>query len=612
LEIPLKIGACAAAVLALSLGAAGASPGCGGAGPSELSFQRVPGAAEGTLSWRDPSAPGPGTYRVYRDGRLVGETAGRSLGVKVSPGHRYVFSVRAVDASGHASSCVVRLEQEVRSYAPSRISGVALTGVSGRHARLVWSRAKPGDGRIARYRVYRNGRPFASTRALSLRVSATRARSFRVAATDTRGHVGPQSRPVKVVKGHHPPGRPAGLRATRVDDSGIALSWSASARRSGRIAGYRIYRNGALVRQVRGRTGSDASLAPGTHYRFTVAAIDTQGYMSAFTAPLSVSTAMPAPTKGRAHAFLLASTDESFHDLQRHYRQIGTVYPTYFDCAGPDGAMKGRDDALVTRWAQLRRIEVQPRFNCQEAATLHSILSGPGVRAGVIARLVGLVREHGYDGINVDFENGVATDRDALTAFVSDLAARLHAIGKRVSVEVSPKFEHTTTGRSGFYDYAALSRAADRVFVMNWGWHWETSTPGAPDDMELSRKVADYVASMPNKARFVLGTHLYGLDWPNGGGPSNGATPLEYTDVRALIARYGAAPVLDPAADAWVFTYTDDAGVPHEVWYADAATIARRVRLARERGLGIGFWRLGNEDQRIWDDEQIAAGSSWP
>jgi spore germination protein YaaH len=415
-----------------------------------------------------------------------------------------------------------------------------------------------------------------------------------------------------VVRSHYPPGRPGGLRATRVTDSAVGLSWSASARRTGRIAGYRIYRNGVLVRQVRGLTGSDGKLAAATRYTFTVAPVDTQGYLGAATTPISVTTGLPGPTRGRAHVFLLASTDESFRDLQRHYRQIGTVHPTYFECRDPDGAVTGRDDPLITRWSQLRQIRVQPRFNCQRPAALHAILTSQTVRAATISRLIGLVRQYGYDGINLDFESGVAGDRDALTGFASDLAARLHAIGKRLSVEVSAKFKQTTTGRSGFYDYAALGQAADRVFVMNWGWHWSTSDPGAPDDLELCRMVADYVASMPNKTRFVLGTHMYGMDWPNGGGPANKASALEYADVRALIARYGAKPTLDPQADAWVFTYTDGAGIHHEVWYPDAATVARRVRLARDRGLGIGFWRLGREDPRVWGDPQIAAGSSWP
>jgi spore germination protein YaaH len=514
--------------------------------------------------------------------------------------------------SGRMARCEARLVRTVRFQPPYRPAGLAVVGVRRGSVRLVWSRSKAGDGRLTGYRVYRDGRSYRRVRGRSLRVRTGHAHTYRVAAADTRGHVGPQSNPVRVVRGHHAPRRPAKLRVTRVRTSEVRLSWAAAERRSGRIAGYRIYRNKLMVRQVRGLAGADRNLASATSYRFAVAAVDTQGYMSASTAPVAVTTARPAATQGRAHAFLLASTGESFRDLQRHYRQIGYVYPTYFDCRTSDGAITGRDDALVTGWSRLRGIEVHARFNCQDPAPLHSVLTQGAVRARTLDRLVELARDHGYDGINVDFENGAASDRDALTSFVSDLGARLHTIGKRVSVEVSAKYEHTTTGRSGLYDYEALGRAADRVFVMNWGWHWSTSEPGAPDDMELCRKVADYVASIPNRSRFVLGTHLYGMDWPNGGGPANEAAALEYADVRALMEHHGAQPVLDPLADAWVFNYTDSAGVPHEVWYADAATISRRVRLARDRGLGIGFWRLGREDPSIWNDPQIAPGSAWP
>ena len=472
----------------------------------------------------------------------------------------------------------------------------------------MWSATKAD---VAGYRVYRNGRAYRAVRGRSLRVKVARGALYSVAALDEHGTAGRRSRPVKVVKGHYPPRRPGRVRVRRVGGSAVRLIWKRSARRGGRIAGYRIFRNGLLVRQVHGRSGRDRGLAPGTSYRFAVAAVDTQGYQSA-PARIAVSTAMPDPTRGRAHAFLLASTDESFRDLQRHYRQIGTVYPTYFECRSADAAITGSEDRLVTSWARLRGIQVLPRLDCQRPTALHSILTQPDRRDATIATLVDLVRRHGYDGINIDFENGAATDRDALTAFIARLAERIHAIGKRLTVEVSAKYEHTTTGRSGFYDYEALGAVADHVFVMNWGWHWTTSDPGAPDDMGLCRKVADYVASMPTKTRFVLGTHMYGMDWPNGGGPSHKATALEHADVQALIARYAPTPALDSASDAWTFKYLDASGTPHEVWYPDATTIARRVQLARDRGLGIGFWRLGREDQRIWSDPQIAPGSPWP
>jgi len=597
-----------AGALALPASAGAALPSCRGGESIELSFERDPGQPEGTLAWRGPGASRAGSYRVSRDRAVVGDTPGRSMTVAVRPGRRYVFAVRFVEPSGRLAGCHATLTYAVRYRRASAPPGLAVTAVRNGGARLVWDAARAGDAAIAAYRVYRDGRAARRVRGRSLRVRVGRGNSYRVAAVDAGGRTGPAGRPVRVVKGHRPPRRPGKPRARRVGESGVRLSWRRASGRGGRLAGYRVFRNGVPLRQVRGRSVVDRELAPATRYRFTVAAIDRQGYLSAATAAVSVTTARPAPTRGRAHTFLLASTSESFRDLQRHYTRIGTLYPTYFDCRAADGAVTGRDDPLVTRWSQLRGILVLPRFNCQREDTLHRILTDGALRAATLARLVELVRDEGYDGINIDFENGAASDRDALTSFVSDLSARLHAIGKRLSVEVSAKYEHTTTGRSGLYDYAALGRAADNVFVMNWGWHWSTSEPGAPDDMELCRRVADYVASMPNKSRFVLGTHLYGMDWPNGGGPANEATALEHADVRSLVARHGARPVLDPAADAWVFTYTEN-GVHHEAWYPDVETIARRVRLARDRGLGVGFWRLGREDQRIWDDPLIVPGA---
>ena len=366
------------------------------------------GASTGTLSWSTTGAPRAGTFRVFRNKDVVGETAGGSIAVEVRAGRTYRFTVRFVDPSGRMSDCGARIVRTVRFHGPYRPAGLGVTGAGRNHARLVWSPSKPGDGRVSGYRVYRDGRAYRRVHGRALRVRARRAHVYRVAAADIRGHVSPQSNPVRVVRGHHAPRRPVRLKVTRVRDSEVRLSWSAGARRTGRIAGYRIYRDRTMVRQVHGVTGGDRNLAPATSYRFTVAAVDTQGYMSAVTAPVAVTTSRPAATQGRAHAFLLASTGESFRDLQRHYRQIGSVYPTYFDCRASDGAVTGRDDALVTRWSQLRGIEVHARFNCQDPAPLHAVLTSGTLRAATIKRLVELAREHGYDGINVDFENGAA------------------------------------------------------------------------------------------------------------------------------------------------------------------------------------------------------------
>ncbi len=255
-----------------------------------------------------------------------------------------------------------------------------------------------------------------------------------------------------------------------------------------------------------------------------------------------------------------------------------------------------------------------PRFNCQSGAVLNRILNDQGLRTFWLDRMTALVAQHSYDGLNIDFEAGYPSDRAALTSFVAELAGRLHAQGKKLSIAVSAKTSDVQNHpRSTFFDYLALSEHADYLVVMAWGIHWATSGPGAQDQLGWWTQVADYAATMPRKERFVMGLQLYGMDWANGGGPANPGTAYEYADVQALLGRTGVVPSYDPVAGSMHFSYTDAAGRPHEVWYTDAATQATRLQLAKARGLGgVAFWRLGREHQLLWSNSLLAPGAPWP
>ena len=58
--------------------------------------------------------------------------------------------------------------------------------------------------------------------------------------------------------------------------------------------------------------------------------------------------------------------------------------------------------------------------------------------------------------------------------------------------------------------------------------------------------------------------------------------------------------------------YVDAQGVGHDVWYTDAATVDAHIRLAHDRGMGFGVWRLGREDQAIWAHPLLADPANWP
>jgi hypothetical protein len=320
---PLLAGGAVAALLAF----AAAEPAAACKKPVGLSFKRAAGKRTGALSWKRPRR---GRFRVYRNHAIVGQTLGHSIKIAVKPGRKYVFVVRAVTRAGALEACAARLRKRMRYYPPFPPRGLAVRNVTERSAVLEWGRARAGDGHLQGYRIYRSGRVYKQVKRLTahVRLGSAQTYSFAVAAADTRGHVGHRTRTLFVTRGHRPPGSPGDLRVGRVTDTEVDLSWSAARAGSARIIGYRIYRNGALLGQRPALSGTASNLAPATAYEFTVATIDAAGYLSTPLGPASVQTAMPPPTQGKAHAFLLATTDESFRDLQRRYRQIGTLYPT--------------------------------------------------------------------------------------------------------------------------------------------------------------------------------------------------------------------------------------------------------------------------------------------
>jgi chitodextrinase len=91
-----------------------------------------------------------------------------------------------------------------------------------------------------------------------------------------------------------PPSVPTGLSAPSVSATDVTLSWTASHDNVG-VAGYRVYRDGALIRTTAATSVTDTGLSPLTSYSYTVLAYDFANNPSAASAPLVVTTTGPAP-----------------------------------------------------------------------------------------------------------------------------------------------------------------------------------------------------------------------------------------------------------------------------------------------------------------------------
>ena len=69
----------------------------------------------------------------------------------------------------------------------------------------------------------------------------------------------------------------------------ISLTWSAASDPESYVAGYDIYRNGISIGTSTTTSFVDATIAAGTNYTYTVAAVNRDGYASAQSAGIEIA-----------------------------------------------------------------------------------------------------------------------------------------------------------------------------------------------------------------------------------------------------------------------------------------------------------------------------------
>ena len=71
-------------------------------------------------------------------------------------------------------------------------------------------------------------------------------------------------------------------------------------------------------------------------------------------------------------------------------------------------------------------------------------------------------------------------------------------------------------------------------------------------------------------------------------------------EIVALAANLRITPQWDQSSHSPHFSYTAAKGVYHEVWYVNQRSLSERATVANSLKMKLGVWRLGREDQTIW------------
>jgi fibronectin type 3 domain-containing protein len=298
------------------------------------------------LAWTDtqgnPAEDGFGIERSLAptSGFALVATAARNATSFVDSGlvtgRAYYYRVqtkRGKDSSGYSN---VASATPVDMTAPTVPTGLNDTVMSCSQINLSWTGSTDSESGVANYRLYRNNAfvrqvaaQFTSTSDAGLAGSSTY--QYQVSAVDgvgnesSRSNVATGTTPVCVstttappatttsttrpsttsttvvtastttsttLSGDHTvPSVPTGLGVTSVTCSSVNLAWFASTDAGGSgLAGYKLYRNNAFVKQVATTTTSDTGLAASTVYGYQVSAVDNAGNESARSVTANTNT----------------------------------------------------------------------------------------------------------------------------------------------------------------------------------------------------------------------------------------------------------------------------------------------------------------------------------
>jgi len=231
-----------------------------------------------------------------------------------------------------------------------------------------------------------------------------------------------------------------------------------------------------------------------------------------------------------------------------------------------------------------------------------AILSNEEVQDTLLDNVIRIMQQKNYFGLDIDFEYIYPSDRELYNNFLRKTVNRLRPLGYTVTTALAPKISATQQGTLyEAHDYPVHGELADHIIIMTYEWGYTYSPPMAVAPLNEVRRVLNYAVTAIPRRKILMGIPNYGYNWTLPFQPGTAAETISNTQAVELALREGAYIQYDPVAQVPFFTYYDENGRLHEVWFEDARSILAKLTLANEFRLGgVSYWTINQYFPQNW------------
>lgn len=230
------------------------------------------------------------------------------------------------------------------------------------------------------------------------------------------------------------------------------------------------------------------------------------------------------------------------------------------------------------------------------------ILSSTELQDILLNNILTIMKQKGYLGLNIDFENVYSSDRDRYNQFLERAIMWMHNEGYFVSTALAPKYSSEQKGLLyEAHDYGAHGRIADFVILMTYEWGYRKGPPQAISPLNQIKRVLDYAVSVIPRNKIFMGFQVYARDWLLTHVQGQEAETFDMQEAIRRAIQYGATIQYDQTTQSPYYRYQDESGREHEVWFEDARSAQAKFDAVKDYGLkGISYWVLGYPFPQNW------------
>jgi spore germination protein YaaH len=328
---------------------------------------------------------------------------------------------------------------------------------------------------------------------------------------------------------------------------------------------------------------------------------------------------------------------QAISEATQYIKQIWTVSPFSYEVQD-NGTIKDVMKISETPWveflafAKADKTKIVPTITWIEGDAIHETLASSTLRKAHVKAIAALVKENGYDGIDIDYEDKKSDTKPYFSLFLRDLYTEIHAMKKALSCTIEARtpilsrFSIVPKNLEYANDYKAINAYCDEVRIMAYDQRNVdiklNKQKGGVNyympvaDKDWVKKVIEETAKTINKKKIVLGVANFGYEYAvtktDTGFSYDKLQSLTYREMMTLAGTTGSVPKRNSAGElSFVYekqvpisttTPTITATSTRYVVFSDATAIKDKVTLAKTYGLkGVNLFKVdGESDPALW------------